>query len=251
MRNLPPDELLRLMCGVTSVTDFAATHGVSVDEATALRTDALARFSTAMAPRPPRWKLRVAGLALLVLLPATAIAQLRSFTANNPAIAADVNFNFNQLKTWLEAKVGVAGTAGVQAASVAVAGSTTTATLNVGTTSTLAGTANLTGTGNLSGTTNITSTGTLAVAGNFNVNTDTPTGTWQMGTVKAFRTNEVTLRVKTSNNGTVNCDVFCNDSTRESWSGSCLGTKLVSSGHFTPDCGWVPSSPVRCLCASY
>jgi hypothetical protein len=62
-----------------------------------------------------RWRWLV--LAALVI-GTGAFAQLTVFSANSPAIASDVNGNFNQLKTWLEEKVGAVGTATVTAGSV-------------------------------------------------------------------------------------------------------------------------------------
>jgi hypothetical protein len=47
--------------------------------------------------------------AALVLASATAFAQLVNFNAGTPAVASDINGNFNQLKTWLELKVGAVG----------------------------------------------------------------------------------------------------------------------------------------------
>lgn len=48
-------------------------------------------------------------LAVLVLGASAAWAQLVTFQANKPAVAADVNGNFSMLKAWLEQKVGAAG----------------------------------------------------------------------------------------------------------------------------------------------
>ncbi|MBX7096732.1 MAG: hypothetical protein K1X89_03380 [Myxococcaceae bacterium] len=66
-----------------------------------------------------RWPL-LAALAVLVVS-AAAWAQLKTFVANTPALASDINSNFTllntniaQLKTWLEQKVGTAGNAEVR-----------------------------------------------------------------------------------------------------------------------------------------
>ena len=61
-------------------------------------------------------------IAALVLSSSLALADLIQFTPNSPAIASDVNANFQQLKTWLEAKTGSVLSAGI-----------TTPTLTVGT----------------------------------------------------------------------------------------------------------------------
>ncbi|MBM4781134.1 MAG: hypothetical protein GQE15_25870 [Archangiaceae bacterium] len=54
---------------------------------------------------------RNAGLVVaLVLVAGTAWGQLVVFSPDTPAKASEVNQNFDQLKTWLEQKVGTAGT---------------------------------------------------------------------------------------------------------------------------------------------
>lgn len=92
-----------------------------------------ARLEVLEAARSPRrswtWaKLLIAGS---VLVAATASAQLVSFSPDQPALASQVNGNFNQLKTWLEAKVGPVTSAGVTAASVTATGNVGTNTLTV------------------------------------------------------------------------------------------------------------------------
>lgn len=49
-------------------------------------------------------------VAALVLVAGTAWGQLVVFSADTPAKAAEVNQNFDQLKTWIEQKVGTVGT---------------------------------------------------------------------------------------------------------------------------------------------
>lgn len=59
-------------------------------------------------------RLRFRWLIAGVFVAATgAFAQLTVFTADSPALATQVNGNFNQLKTWLEQKIGATGTANV------------------------------------------------------------------------------------------------------------------------------------------
>lgn len=66
---------------------------------------------------------RWGALGVLVALSSTfAFAQLVTFTPNSPALASDVNGNFTQLKTWLEQKVGTAGTASISATGLAMNG---------------------------------------------------------------------------------------------------------------------------------
>lgn len=80
------------------------------------------------APRSSRW----ARWGLLTALVASAaFAQLVVFQPDTPAMAAQVNANFTQLKTWLETKVGAVSSAGVTASSVSTPSLTaTTATVN-------------------------------------------------------------------------------------------------------------------------
>lgn len=68
---------------------------------------------------PRRW---LTLTAALVLVSTFARAQLISFSADTPALASAVNANFQQLKTWLEQKVGTAGTASITATGLAMSG---------------------------------------------------------------------------------------------------------------------------------
>lgn len=99
----------------------------------------LAVLEAERAPRHRRaWaKLLVTGV---VVLAATASAQLVTFNPDEPAVAAAINDNFTQLRTWLEAKVGSVAGAGVtavivttpgavSAGSVAATGAVTAATM--------------------------------------------------------------------------------------------------------------------------
>jgi len=83
----------------------------------------LARLRAEMNPRPRQqwWFFRRLFLGVLVAglaLTATTTAQLVTFTGGQPALASEINANFTQLQanftqlqTWLEQKVGTAGTA--------------------------------------------------------------------------------------------------------------------------------------------
>jgi hypothetical protein len=73
-------------------------------------------------------------VASVLVVASVAFGQLTVFNADSPAVASQVNGNFNQLRTWLEQKVGAAGSANVSV----------TGTLNVTGTTTLAAT-NITG----------------------------------------------------------------------------------------------------------
>ena len=68
-----------------------------------------------------RWAWPAVAVALVSSL---AWAQLVTFNADEPAFASDVNGNFNQLKTWLEQKVGAVGTSTITANGLALADGT-------------------------------------------------------------------------------------------------------------------------------
>ena len=76
-----------------------------------------------------RWPL-VVGL----LIASAAFAQLTTFQPDAPALASQVNGNFNQLKLWLEQKVGAVGTANVTTTGSLTAGSVSATSLAVATT---------------------------------------------------------------------------------------------------------------------
>ena len=100
-----------------------------------------------------RKRLRARWLAVMVLAAGSvAFAQLTVFTPDTPALASEVNGNFNQLKTWLEQKVGPVGTA-----AVTVTGQTTLAN------TTIVGTTHLTGPTTINGQTTIT--GSVSLSG--------------------------------------------------------------------------------------
>ncbi len=104
-----------------------------IDELATLR-NRVAELESAEAGRARR-RMRLRGVLLLSLVVGTtAFAQLVSFQPNAPAIAADVNGNFTQLKTWLEQKVGAAGSANVAitAATRIQTGTTSNAALSTG-----------------------------------------------------------------------------------------------------------------------
>lgn len=83
---------------------------IEPDELSLLREEVRALRRRVDGPR--RWL----GIgAALVLISSFAWAQLIPFTADTPARATEVNSNFQQLKTWLEQKVGTAGTAAISA----------------------------------------------------------------------------------------------------------------------------------------
>ena len=123
-------ELLSLALGEVDLETFAARNGMSPSEAAAMRdifVEGL-KAGSGRAPRKSRW----ARWGLLTALVASAaFAQLVVFQPDTPALASQVNANFTQLKTWLEAKVGAVTSSGVTATSVTTPSLTaTTATVN-------------------------------------------------------------------------------------------------------------------------
>jgi len=67
----------------------------------------------------------------VVLISSFAWAQLVSFNADEPAYASAVNGNFNQLKTWLEQKVGTVGSNTITTGQVVIGAATNQTTLTV------------------------------------------------------------------------------------------------------------------------
>lgn len=67
----------------------------------------------------------------VVLISSFAWAQLVSFNADEPAYASAVNGNFNQLKTWLEQKVGTVGSNTITTGQVVIGAATNQTTLSV------------------------------------------------------------------------------------------------------------------------
>lgn len=242
------DELLKLLCGVTPADEFAARHGMSLEQVEATRADGLAKISRVLAPQPRRRRMMgvIVGLALVALVPATALAQLVTFTADTPARADQVNNNFAQLKTWLEAKVGLVTAPGLQTPSVTTS-LLTASSLSVASDAGFNGTTTFTGTANFPSTSNFT--GSTAITGSLNLGTGAPSLTSTVNGVRVLRVNGVELRAKTTNNGTVNCDSFCNGS-YEGWSGACLGSK-IGAGTYSSDCGTTFGGTTHCLCATY
>jgi hypothetical protein len=107
-----------------------------------------ARVDELEAAHAPRRSRRWAKLILTgsLVVAATASAQLITFTPDGPAVAADVNANFTQLRTWLESKVGAVTSAGVTTPSVTTSGTVSAA--NVTASGTVLG-ANVTATNTL------------------------------------------------------------------------------------------------------
>lgn len=98
-------------------------------ELAALRDEVSALKARVEAPRRSRrWLVAV----VVVLCSTLASAQLVTFQADAPALASEVNGNFNQLKTWLEQKVGAVGSSSITTSSVVVGspGSQTTLSAN-------------------------------------------------------------------------------------------------------------------------
>jgi hypothetical protein len=134
-------ELVALVAGEVSVEALAARHGVSQADVSSWRAAFVEGMRAGAAGRSGARRLNPRWAVAAIVLGSVAFAQLTTFTANSPAVASQVNANFTQLKTWLEQKVGVAGTAAV----------------------TITGGATITGATNITGATAVT--GTLSTSG--------------------------------------------------------------------------------------
>lgn len=80
-----------------------------VDDLEALRAEVHALRGQVSALERARRRRGLGWLGLAVLVSASAWAQLVTFAPDSPARADEVNQNFQQLKTWLEQKVGAVG----------------------------------------------------------------------------------------------------------------------------------------------
>ncbi len=223
------NELLQLVCGVLAVETYAARHGLSVEEVIALRDGAATRLSKVLSPRPSsgRWMMALVAGLLLGLLPTGALAQLIPFLPDQPAKASEVNGNFNQLKDWLEQKVGSVTNAGITTGSVSATSLTVTHATTLQGPVTIAGTVGA----NTVNATTVNVTGTLTGNGSLN---------------------GVTLRIKTGNNGTVSCNQYCEGTFNGTVNSACIGARLPN-GFITGDCTFAPGvgTPLICLCASF
>ena len=225
-------DVLDVLAGASTIDAVANRHGLEAARVEADRArlvSALARGLEQTHARR-RWRVGAAlGLGLIVAglaVPSAAWAQLVTFSANTPAIAAQVNGNFQQLRTWLEQKVGPVGTSDITTSGAITASSLTVGTAAVSGNSTIAGT--LTTTGQISANGGLTGSNVVI--------------------------NGVNLRPKPNNNGTTNCDSYCSGSFL-GFTGSCLGAKLPT-GQYTADCayaqGLLPAGQqLLCLCATY
>jgi len=227
-------DLLQLLADAHSVDAIAERHGVAANVVEADRAALGAALGTVLAqPRRPRRHTAalVAGL-IVILCAGGAWAQLVTFVPDTPALASEMNANFQQLRAWLEQKVGTVGSAAITTSGAVNAGAVTAAgAVNAGSTVT-------------SGNANVG--GALTVTGVINANGGI-TGTGAL--------NGVTIRVKGANNGTMNCDAYCASSGFGGFAGSCLGARLPS-GQYTADCGYAsgllpPGQQLTCLCATY
>ncbi len=151
--SLDRHELIDLVSGAVPPLEFAQRTGRTEDEARALREAFLhgmrAQGSGLRAVRRRPLRALLVG-ALLVA--GVAVAQtLNVFTANTPAVAADVNGNFSLLKTWLEQKVGTVGSNNITTSGALSSGSLSTGALSSGSLTTGAISAtNVTATGDVS-----------------------------------------------------------------------------------------------------
>lgn len=184
-------------------------------------------------------------MVALVVFGGAAWAQVRSlivFTPDTPAVAADINANFDTLRFWLEQKVGPVNSTSLATGTVSATSATLTGPVNANSAS-IAGTVTA---GTLS-TTDTLSAGTANVSGVLTVSNVINANGGVTGAI-----NGMNIRVKPGNNGTTGCDNFCLNGQFGTFQGSCLGSKL-NTGQFTSDCSFVPGNgnPMLCLCATY
>ncbi len=141
------EDVLRLVCGVTTVAEVAAKYEVAEAEVERWRAQHLRAIERLAMPQPSRGLRTVAVAALVAvaggvgLLSTEAYAQacaqtlpspLRTFCADSPAIAAEVNANNAALVSFIEQKVGTVGNANISTGGTLNTGAATVASLNVG-----------------------------------------------------------------------------------------------------------------------
>ncbi|MBL8950976.1 MAG: hypothetical protein JNK82_09385 [Myxococcaceae bacterium] len=222
------NDLFKLLSAELTVREVCERHGVEAATVEADRARLVSGLTGAVERQAGRrrWHGAAALVALVgaaIVAPSVASAQLTTFTPGAPAMASAVNGNFQQLKTWLEQKVGPAGTNDI----------TTTGTLTAGST-TVNGT--LTASGGIITGGGIFTSGDIVATGN-----------------AVF--NGISIRVKTGNSGQFSCGQYCAQATG-GFQGTCLGGKLTI-GTLISDCTFAPGTmpplggPYTCLCAVF
>ncbi|MBL8939212.1 MAG: hypothetical protein JNM69_31920 [Archangium sp.] len=121
--NSPLDRLQtvnRALASGRPLEQLSSELGMSIDELVTWRSIYEAARRDVSRSSKKRWLGAIAGVALVLLTPRvmaagtcaqTLPAPLVTFCADEPALASDVNGNFQQLVTWLQQKVGSVGTA--------------------------------------------------------------------------------------------------------------------------------------------
>lgn len=151
----PTEDVLRLVCGVTTAAEVAAKHGVTEAEVERWRLQHV-RAIERLARPPSARRLRASAVAALAVLAAgvglvstDALAQvacaqtlpmpLKTFCAGDPALVADVNGNTQKLVDFIQQKVGTVGNANISTAGTLNTGAATVASLTSSGTSALVG----------------------------------------------------------------------------------------------------------------
>lgn len=113
-------DLVSLIAGEIDTATLAARHGVTEEEALRWRAIFLAGMKASVGGQAMGLRRRRHRMIVLAgtVLATAAFAQLTVFNADQPALASQVNGNFNQLKTWLEQKVGTVGTNAISTGTV-------------------------------------------------------------------------------------------------------------------------------------
>lgn len=138
--NQRTEDILRLVCGVTTSAALAAKHGVSAAEVERWRADYVTALES-LATRRPRRRLGAAALALVTaaaagvgLYSTEAFAQacaqtlpspMRTFCPGEPARASEVNANNTALVNFIQQKVGTVGNNNISTAGTASVGALT------------------------------------------------------------------------------------------------------------------------------
>lgn len=143
--NQRTEDILRLVCGVTTPAAVAAKHGVSAAEVEQWRADYVTALES-LATRRPRRRLGAAALALVTVAAAgvglystEAFAQacaqtlpspMKTFCPGDPARASEVNANNTALVGYIQQKVGTVGNNNISTTGTASVGALTATSVN-------------------------------------------------------------------------------------------------------------------------
>lgn len=139
------EDVLRLVCGVTTATELAVKYGVTEAEVERWRTQHLRAIERLANPprsrRPAAWALAFAACAAACVglysteafaqaCPQTLPGTMKTFCPDAPAIAAEVNANNQALVNFIQQKVGTVGNANISTAGTLNTGAATVSSLS-------------------------------------------------------------------------------------------------------------------------